>query len=221
MVRFKNILAVAGLLASAGIANASVVNFTSMTADNHYSIYAVQNGQIVLIGGNEDGYFGNPGQYNWSLPEQYLPFNTDGVMYIAAWSDDSVSQGLLANVTIDGQDFSTGSSAWEVIPTNQNRNDDAPYPTPAEMSPFINAATAGNTWESAYEDGNNGVAPWGFIPGITPDARWVWWDSGLPDPLRPGTGSGEYLIFRIVIPAPGVAALLGLGGLTMIRRRRA
>lgn len=221
MIRTTKMIAALGLLAAAGIAQANVVSFTSMTADNHYSIYAVQNGQIVLIGGNEDGYFGNPGQYNWSLPEQYQPFNTEGVLYVAAWSDDSVSQGLLANVTVDGVDFSTGSPAWEVIPTNQNRNDDAPYPTPAEVTPFINAATTNNTWESAYEDGFNGVAPWGFIPGITDTARWVWWDSGLPDPLRPGSGSGEYLIFRIVIPAPGAAALLGLGGLTLLRRRRA
>ncbi len=29
-------------------------------------------------------------------------------------------------------------------------------------------------WTSAYEIGNNGMAPWGLRPNIAPDAKWIW-----------------------------------------------
>lgn len=216
----SSVLAVAAVCAVAATAQGFVVSSAVITADNHYALYNVVNGNLVFVGGNELGASGDPGTYNWSLPEQWAPFTTDGVLYIAAWSDDSVAQGLIANFTVDGQDFSTGSPAWEVIPTNQNRDDNDPYPTVAEITPLINAADASNTWVSAYEDGVNGVQPWDVVPGIDLNARWIWWDNGAPDPLRPGTGSGEYLIFRLTIPSPASAGLLALGGLLLARRRR-
>jgi uncharacterized protein (TIGR03382 family) len=40
------------------------------------------------------------------------------------------------------------------------------------------------------------------------------------DPLIGGVDVGEYLVFCIPVPTPGALALMALGGLLTIRRRR-
>ena len=82
----------------AGTAQAETT--ATFTADNHYAIYGEYDGTLELIGSNESGASGSPGAYNWSLAETFT-FDTPDTVYIAAWSDDRVAQGLLGQLTVD------------------------------------------------------------------------------------------------------------------------
>lgn len=203
-----------------GVAQSALVQ-TSMTADNHYAIYADNGGVISFIGGNELGRLGDPGNYNWSLPES-MTFTATTAIYIAAWSDDAFAQGLLGDLTIDGQDFSTGNAAWRVYRTGLDRDDDSNYPSVSEVSTQLGIANANNLWEVPHVGGLNGIQPWGVIPGVsTNNARWMWASQpGDTDPLIGGIDVGEYLVFCIPVPTPGSAALMAIGGLLAFRRRR-
>ncbi len=207
-------------LAGTGLARAAIID-AAITADNHYALYTTTNVGLELVGQNEAGASGSPGTYNWSIPEPYSFFALNEV-YIAAWSDDAVAQGVLAQVFVDsGESLHSGDSKWEVYATHVNRGDGDPVPTLSEMSGHIADATTGGLWETPFAGGNNGIAPWGSIPGITSAARWMWWNTpGDSDPIHGGSGAGEFLIFRIAVPTPGSAALLGAGALLAFRRKR-
>jgi hypothetical protein len=216
-------LAIAAGLAMCAGATANAAQVTAMiTADNHYSLYSKGGaGTLTLLGGNELGAGGAPGTYNWSKPEPHN-FTTSDYFYIAAWSDNSVAQGLLAQVTIDGQSFDSGNPAWQVYPTFIDRGDGSAHPSAAVVAGYVATADSGNLWQTPFVGGANGIAPWGTVPGINSTARWTWINNpNQSNPLSGGSGYGETLIFRIPVPAPGAAAVLGLGGLIAARRRRA
>lgn len=204
-----------------GAASADMLNVT-ITADNHYALYTSTGGLFTYIGGNELGADGNPGQYNWSLPETYS-FNSGDRVFIAAWSDDSVAQGVLAQVFNQAQQpLHSGNAAWEVYRTGVNRGDGDPHPLIEEMAGYVLTADALNLWETPYVGEENGIGPWGTIPDIASSARWMWGNvDGDPDPLRDGSGAGEMLIFSMQIPTPGSLALAGIGALGLARRKRA
>ena len=206
-------------LAAATTANADVVNAT-ITADNHYAIYTGTDESMTLIGRNEMGAGGSSGGYNWSQPESWT-FTSGAFIYIAAWSDDSVAQGLLAQINGPNDTYHSGDSRWQVYPTFVNRGDGDAEPTAAEMALYVADANGGNKWETPHVGGVNGIAPWGTIGGISTDIHWMWVENpNQSDPLNGGTGYGELLVFRMAVPAPGAAAALGLGGLSMMRRKR-
>ncbi len=203
---------------------ATVMDFT-ITADNHYAIYNAVPGvdaasMLQFIGMNETGPYGDPGDYNWSVAEHWQFNNTTGEVFIAAWSDDSVAQALLAEVYADAVSLHSGSAAWSVYPTGLDLDDFDVRPTEAQMAGFIGTANTGGLWETPYSGGTNGVGPWFMIADIADEARWTWWNRpGDPDPLDGGTGDGEFLVFRLTVPTPGTMLLAG-AGLAMVGRRR-
>jgi hypothetical protein len=214
-------MAIAGTTA---MSSAAVTFSFTITADNHYAIYNPTGvgTNVSFVGENEQTFEGNPGTYNWSLPEQWTAVSPTGEMYIAGWSDDFLFQGVLAQVFADGSPIHSGDARWEVTPTNLDLDDLDTSPSVGQMASLINTANTNMTWEATFTGGNNGVAPWGFIPGITQAAKWVWWQRpGSSDPLTGDTNAGEFLIFRLTIPTPASLALVGLGGLVATRRRRA
>lgn len=192
-----------------------------ITADNHYALYTTGPGNTIsFVGRNEVGGGGSPGTYNWSRPETWN-FSATQYIYIAVWSDNSTAQGLLADITIGGTPFNSGNPAWQVFATNIDLNSNSPAPSAANLTTQVNLATTNNLWEVPFVGGTNGIAPWGTVPGIASSTNWTWRNTpGDPNPLTPGSGVGEYLIFQIPVPAPGAAAMLGLGGLLVSRRRR-
>ncbi|MBX3378629.1 MAG: PEP-CTERM sorting domain-containing protein [Phycisphaeraceae bacterium] len=213
--------AAAGLIvAMSGIASAELLHVT-ITADNHYALYTSTSSLFSYIGGNELGSAGNPGTYNWSLPETY-EFDSGERVFIAAWSDDSVAQGVLAQVFGQAeQSMHSGNPAWEVYRTGLNRGDNDPHPTIEEIAGHVLTADSLNLWEVPFVGEENGVEPWGTVPDIATAARWMWWNTpGDSDPLRGGSGAGEMLIFGMRIPTPGTLSLAGLGGFCLARRRR-
>ncbi len=201
-------------------ANAEFVTGT-ITADNHYALYSSAGGVFSSHGGNELGAGGSPGTYNWSLPESYA-FEAGEYLYIAAWSDDSVAQGVLAEFHSDSLGtILSGDPRWEVYGTEINRGDGDPHPAALEIAGHVTFADAHGLWTNPYIGNPNGDQPWGFIAGVSGDARWMWKASNESvDPIHGGSGANEMLIFRTVVPAPGSMALLGLGGLVGLRRRR-
>lgn len=210
------------LLCSAGAASAGTINAT-ITADNHYALYVDGPGGVQYVGGNELGAGGAPGTYNWSRAESWA-FQTLQYIYIAAWSDKSVAQGLLAQITLPtGQTLHTGDKAWKVMYSGINKTSGSAHPVASEIQTLAALADANDLWEAPYIGEQNlpSTGPWGRIDGITSDARWTWGNPArVADPLRGGADHAEYQVFRVAIPTPGAAALAGVGMLMCVRRRR-
>lgn len=172
-------------------------------------------------------------------PQVALPisgaFNTtDDYLYIAAWSDDGVQQGLLIDVTINGNLTQSGDPAWDVFASGVDM-DVAGAPTLATMTAQIGIANGGGGpslgWVAPTIGGNNTgtfppTNPWVAVGTILPSSQWMWYDSGKDTvsgglgfavPFRLGFDHDEFLIFRLPVPEPsslGVvfvgAALIGL-----------
>jgi len=211
------LLAVCGFAAAA---DAEIVSGT-ITADNHYALYSSAGDVFSYHGGNEVGAGGAPGQYNWSVAESY-EFEAGDFIYIAAWSDDSVAQGVLAQFSSSSLGtILSGDIRWQVYGTNINRGDGDPHPDAAEIGAHVGVADANNLWETPYVGGLNGVQPWDTIAGVPDEACWMWMDiADDADPLNGGSGAAEMLIFRTPVPAPSTAALLVFGAFGARRRRR-
>lgn len=194
----------------------------TITADNHYALFTGRDNEMIRIGHNEAGAGGDPGPFNWSVAETFR-FVPGQNIYIAAWSDDNVAQGLLAQITMGSATFHTGDARWQVFRTNLDRDDNAPIPGSSFVEAQVAIANANNAWEAPHVGGNNGIQPWGTIAGIATNIPWTWATvAGDTDPLVGGVDAGEVLIFRMTnVPTPGAAALLGLGGLAACRRKRA
>jgi MYXO-CTERM domain-containing protein len=217
-----------GLTVAAGVANAAVFTVDSrFTADNYYAIYSRDAGdQLTFESRNETGRTGNPGTFNWSLPEDDT-FDTNDFFYIAAWSDDAFAQGLLGQATFRGNNtittILTGDAGIRVFRTGLDRDDNAVQPTADEVEAQVAIANAGNLWRtpSVYLPNLPTTAPWGQVPGITPNAQWIWANSlNGENVFQPGTNAGEYLIFCVPVPGPGALALAGMGMLVLGRRSR-
>jgi hypothetical protein len=224
----------AGLLAltgAAGVANATVFEVNSRTtADNYYAIYSRDSAdQLTFESRNETGRTGNPGNYNWSLPEDDT-FLTEEFFYIAAWSDDAFAQGLLGQFTFRTPGSSslvgtvlTGNPNIRVFRTNLDRDDNAVQPTADEVEEQVALANSTSGWRnpSVYLPNLPTTAPWGEVPGITQEAQWIWANSlNGENVFQPGTNAGEYLIFCIPVPGPGALALAGFGVIALGRRSR-
>lgn len=215
------ITAVAIIAAFAGAAAAGPVTAT-FTADNHYAIYSRSGDTFTFAGGNELGPSGSVGSYNWSAAETFN-FDAEGYVYIAAWSDNAVAQGLIGQLTTSAETILSGDSRWEVLSTGEDRGDWDPYPTAGEMSSWVLNGDANDAWEVPHVGGANGISPWNTIADVSSSAHWMWRDIEGVNPLQGGASHGELLVFRIpvsAIPAPGPIALAGLGGLFLTRRRR-
>jgi hypothetical protein len=166
----------------------------TITADNHYALYyGTEDGSsITFVGRNELGWGGDPGTYNWSMAENWsFEMNEGDYIYVAAWSDDVVAQGLLGQfVTSLPSTILTKPTDWQVYLTFDDKDDGSPAPTVSEMSSQI----AGATWSPVSYYIDHGSGPWGIISGIDLAADWIW-----GSPLQPGSSYGEYQIFRIQV----------------------
>lgn len=206
-------------------ASASLNISGTITADNHYALFARVNGQITLVGGNETGVFGSVGAYNWSVGETWNITNATD-LYIAAWSDKLFAQGLLASFMINNIPLLSGDARWRVIATGQSLTDGSPYPIASEIAAYVADANANDKWMIPYVGGKNGVGPWNTVAGIDLDARWMWAPStkSRHDTINGGGDFDEYLIFHMstgqVIPAAPTALVAAAGFVALSRRRR-
>ena len=212
----------------------AVDNWTiRMTVDNQYSLYFGTNMATTAFVGADT---------NWTTTDTWnaVGMAPTDYAYVATASDRSVAQGFLGefNNTTQNYQFLTGGSNWEVFSA-------APYlmqlygmggawpantlPSQTQLDTAIAFATTNSLWTAPAEFLNwdnrlaGNITVWGNRAGISTAAEWVW---HLPpgaggNPFSPGANHGEFLVFRVQgIPAPGAIAMLGLGGLMMLRRRR-
>ena len=148
----------------------------------------------------------------------------DDYLYIAAWSDRSIEQGLLHGFTLDGlprYSAEDNKSAWEVCASGFRK--ETPVVNPIkdlDLASWIRECNAGATpsggWVKpgaqpgvlAIGVANDGTfpedAPWctgSPCVGIPHGAQWTWYDSGECDgaqaPFVPGCDHYETLIFRL------------------------
>ena len=189
-----------------------------ITCDNEYVLYygtatsATQfvgaNSCYLSTGSNDPpnsgkaaggtGCIANAQQYKSEIP------SCDSYVYIAAKSDGSNYQGLLASFQIGTAMITSGDSRWKVYPTNTNLGASG-SPSSAGFQAALNAKISSAVWSPVAVGNQNGVA--GQYPVTatgfpTPNPHyWMWYESnncpGPNSPFNPGCNHGEYLIFRL------------------------
>ena len=217
----RSSVVIAAIASAASMASSASGAVATFTADNHYALYSSTSGVLTFIGGNETGAGGNPGTYNWSLPETWQ-FDPGDTIFVAAWSDDSTAQGLLGQVDFGGGVIYTGDPAWRFVGTGTTRSDGSPWPTAGDVGAVVDNADVNHLWSDPWVYLNNApsTSPWGMVPGIDAQAKWMWGNtSGVSNPLI-GPPQGDYQVFRLAVPTPGVGALAAMGLLAGTRRRR-
>jgi len=139
-----------------------------------------------------------------------------GYIYIVAWSDAFVAQGLLASFQVlPHAPILSGDHLWQVYATNVTFPSS---PGSKKFTKFLNKqldiACSGNLWTAPAVGGTNqtgNMVPGGSGTSLEPvgvsiiagAAKWMWFQSGMsscagPDsPFAPGCNHNEFLIFRL------------------------
>jgi hypothetical protein len=139
-------------------------------------------------------------------------------LYVVAWSDDSVTQGLLVDVRDpSGRPLArSGDPEWSVCAAGRDYDTGSGGPPDDEVSDWLARCDRGEGpsrgWVGSERagpprlaigernDSAEGTFPLvcgapGFADTPTSDTRWVWMDTGRGDPFT--TPQPEFLIFRI------------------------
>ena len=178
----------AGLMAVSSIekvqASPETVSINAtITADNDYALYyGTENGSSITLVGSNDVW---PSAENWGFAMEKGDY-----IYVAAWGDNAVAQGLLGQFVTDLPSTILTNTDWQVYLTFEDKVNGAAAPTTSEMSNKI----AGAVWSPVLDFIDHGSGPWGTIAGIDSAADWIWGSA-----LTPGSGYGEYQIFRIQV----------------------
>jgi len=189
------------LLFAAPAAEAQVT--AVLTGDNHYGLFhgAADGSGWTIIGRNEYGSEGNPGAYNWTLPETYV-FDAppDDHLYVVAWDEDGAGLSMWCGgfTMPDGRRVVSDTTAWEclcgtgVSPRSGEVPDDALLLSDIAFLPFVPplwAVPNGTEPWASYEDGR-------LIPEVGEDAWFIWTEDSTS-----GNACGDhYVIFRTVDP---------------------
>ncbi len=172
----------------------------SVTCDNYFRLFTgTCEGSTMTL--TDRG-----GSCNWAVSTQFNFSTTDKFLYLVCWSDHNHAQGLLHDLTINGDFLPSGSAGWEVFATGQTATGCGGTPSAASIAAQIqianaNVGTTNPTWHApAVGPFNTSAAFWGYRGPISAQARWTWHESGndatAGHPFRDGFDHDEYLIFR-------------------------
>ncbi|TPW07018.1 MAG: hypothetical protein FD129_2622, partial [bacterium] len=175
----------------------------TLTADNHYGLYVgtTDGSSLTFIGRNETGTAGNPGAYNWSLPEAYtFSVPLDNHIYVVVWDDGGPQSWIGEFALPGGQTLYSDPTAWEyTIGSGANPGESGPVP-PLSL---VQSDIATGAWLPVGASAPNGSAPWGLIPDISSQASFIWHDT-----LDAASSSdGHFVIFRDKAPVKFIADL--------------
>jgi len=178
------------VISSMGKAQASPVTVlvnATITADNDYALYyGTEDGSSITFVGRSNLSDDWKSAENWSFDVKKGDY-----IYVAAWSDNKVAQGLLGQFVINSPSLPTilTNTDWQVYLTFDDKGNGSVAPSTSEMSNKI----AGASWSPVSDFIDYGSGSWGtIVTGINSAAKWIW-----GSPLLPGSGFGEYQIFRI------------------------
>lgn len=197
-------LGLTGMLGSvallvAGTTSAHAVGIkATLTADNHYGLYYGQVSDnelsLTLVGRNEKGTPGNPGVYNWSLPETFnFTTNDNDYLYVLAWDDGGPQSWIGQFTSTSGASLLSNTSNWQYkIGSGSNPGSSGNLPSILSVASDI---YTGN-WNQPQALAPQGSYPWGTIPGISSQAKFIWHDT-----LSSNSSSDNgYAIFRAKVP---------------------
>jgi hypothetical protein len=217
----KKILAMTlvSLASAAGTANASLVlesepNNTAATADP-IGTFNIPGGSIVIDGTITPGTLGTPGTPGTAGDVDWFSFTVRGSTMVVA-SIYSLNLGATGNSELWLVDSSGTVLAF---------NDDGNPGGGQFMSSIFNLTLAPGDYFLVVSGDNDSGATTGGTTLTGPDAAAV----ALPDGFEGATTQVDghtqsfdykFVIGFNVVPTPGAAALLGLGGLMLARRRR-
>jgi len=167
--------------------NATVLN-SSLTTDNEFYLYISTSDSTIgtLVG------HGN----NWGATYSYGSLLTAGVAnYIHIYSIDWAGpQGLLGTFTLGDANF-VFENGINTLNTDTINWD-------------VNTTGFGNAYNAPVSYGSNGIGPWGYHPGISTSAQWIW------DPSGTGSYNISYFSAKInplSVPAPEPSTILLVG----------
>src|SRR5262245_17118023 len=156
--------------------SASEVTAT-VTADNHYALYLGQadGSQLTFVGTNEPGLEGNPGAFNWSLPETWTFSAGQGAYaYVVAW-DDGGQQMWCGQFNLpDGTAVFSNTTDWVYTVAS------GPNPTTAGGPPSLTTLKSdieSAAWAAPLVSAPQGSGPWHPISGLSPNAQMIWHDT--------------------------------------------
>ena len=193
----------------------------AVTADNHHALHhSREDGSgPAYIGRNKDGTAGNPGTWNFSVPENWsFEVAVGGRLYVVA-RDDGGPQMLLGNFAWAGSQLivTDTASREDFVPADPAESFNAGGAPPiavADLGCLIASASlsAGRSTPQSAADNDPNDPTWGAIGGVHPDARFLWHDA-LCDT---SSSDGKYVVFRSVatldpIPEPETGAMLPAG----------
>lgn len=208
------------LLAAAG--HAQTVNAT-ITADNAYRLAYGSSSAVTNFFADVENTTAAQIFTCGSGPEIYpnIPNVPGGYLYLVAYSDKAVTQGILGQFVSGSRTTYTGSSAWQVYATGMNFDPGSGGPSVATINAQIaiaNAGTGAGTSSHGWVGLNGGPTGAGYVgklaigednssasgtfPQVCPTAigtaaKWMWYNpSGLANPFS-GFVAGEFLIFRV------------------------
>jgi hypothetical protein len=174
-----------------------------ISADNYFNLFT---GDDENAGANMRLTFRDVG-CTWSQPTGVCFVTADRYLYVLAWSDQLVQQGLIHDLRLNGTPIYSQDPAWTVRPSAM------PWPgatcvvlapTPAQVSGIgaLKSIGPANLVTSAG-------SLWPRLECIARAARWTWFQSGTcpgpASPFRPGCNHGEVLSFRRPIATDGCA----------------
>lgn len=162
---------------SSAQANDSKIHAT-LTADNFYGLYIgnEQGTDLKLIGRNESTDRGNPGIYNWSLPETWdFSVSSTDYIYVVTWDDGTVAASWIGEFDIDGnkEPLLSKGQDWQYFVTNEYNTFNNGNNLPKNLESEIISANTHSKWISSKEIGSNGTSPWGNISGIDNSANFL------------------------------------------------
>jgi len=181
--------------------NAEAFEMTAtLTADNVFALYVGNESGVSFVGS------GN----RWEQSRTFtFDADSEDYLYVAAWSDGAVAQGLIGEFVSNSGVILTDTSNWEVYLTDHDLDVYDPAPSEADIETDISMAI----WEPIADSLDYGSSPWGSwcLAEISRDARWIWGSR-----LLGGSDYGEYQLFRTQVessatPEPATMFLLGSG----------